>query len=108
MSFLGKLTGGGVDWDVTLADAGTGPLPGNTVHGRARFTVRRDIDARGVIAALIGTAEWKVEVSRRNSDRQVETDSRWNSDDLGRVEARLSGPARYTNGQTTELEFDLA
>ena len=107
MSFLGKLTGGGVDWDVALTDAGAGLLPGATVHGRARFTVKRDIDSRAVIAALIGTAEWKVEVSRRGSDRQVETDSRWNSEDLGRAESRLSGPARYTNGQTTELEFAL-
>ena len=107
MSFLGKLTGGGVDWDVQFAGGPTALLPGGEVRGRARFTARRDIDSRGVIAALIGQAQWKVQVSRR-SGGQVETDAVWRSDDLGRAETRLAGPAHYTNGQTSEVEFAFA
>lgn len=110
MSFLGKLTGGGVDWTVTFAeDAGaSGLLPGATVRGVARLTARRDIDARAIVAGLIGVAEWRVSTSRRNSKGQIETDTVWRSDNLGRVETVLAPATHVANGQTLELPFEFA
>jgi hypothetical protein len=109
MSFLGGITGGGVDWDIQLADdAARGVLPGATLRGTARATAHRDIDARAVVAGLIGTAEWKVSSSRRDPNGAVVNDTTWKSDDLGRVEARLAGPTRLANGETIELPFELA
>ena len=112
MSFLGRLTGGGVTWDVRLDDgagAGTaGLLPGSTIRGTARLTAERDVDARAIVAALIGVAEWKVSSSRREGDGRVVPDTTWRTDDIGRVETVLSGPTRVANGQTLEFPFELA
>lgn len=110
MSFLGKLTGGGVDWTVTFAEgAGTsGLLPGALMMGVARLTARREIEARAVVAALIGVAEWRVSTSRRNSAGQIETDTIWRRDDLGRVETVLAAGTRVANGQSLEFPFQFA
>lgn len=110
MSFLGKLTGGGVDWDVQFAEGAgsSGLLPGGTVKGVARMTARRDVDARAIVAALIGLAEWKISTSRRDSDGRVVSDTTWRTDDIGRVQSVLAGPTRVVSGQTLELPFEFA
>lgn len=110
MSFLGKLTGGGVDWDVRFAEDAwaSGLLPGGMVKGTARLTASRDIDARAIVAALIGHAEWKVRTSRRDSDGRVVNDTTWRTDDIGRVESVLAGATHIASGQTLELPFEFA
>lgn len=109
MSFLSKLTGGGVDWTVTFAEGAgdSGLLPGATVKGVARLTARRDIDARAVVAALIGVAEWRVSTTRRDSDGDLVTDTVWRSDNLGRVETVLAPATHIANGQSLEFPFEF-
>ena len=110
MSFLGKLTGGGVTWDVRLDDdagGASGLLPGGTVRGTARLTAQRDVDARAIVAGLIGVAEWKISTSRRDADGRVVPDTTWRTDDIGRIETVLAGPTRIANGQTLEFPFEL-
>src|SRR3954453_21628123 len=82
-------------------------LPGRLVGGRIRVTAKRDVDARGVVVALIGGEHWR--------HRETSTDANGNSDtevvttrqELTREPVQIAGEIRLGAGETRDWSFEL-
>jgi hypothetical protein len=95
----------GVDWELELDRDGW--LPGQLARGQLRLRSRQDIDARGIVIALIGTEQWQYDQTRTDSDGRSHTETVTRRDELRRVPVQLLGPTHFAEGDTRELEFEM-
>jgi hypothetical protein len=102
VGILDGLTGGGVDWRVELEDDGD-LLPGRATRGHVEMTVDDDIDARGLVATLVGTEQWQYAQADRNGMTHTVT----RHDELPRVPIRLLGPTRFGAGRGASVDFTI-
>lgn len=96
---------GGVEWHVELDRAVL--LPGRLVGGRLSLLATRSIEARQLVAALVGEEHWRHEETRRDANGTMTTEVVTSRDELRRVPEQLHGPLQLTAGQRWETSFDL-
>lgn len=96
---------GGVEWHVELDRAVL--LPGRLVSGRLALHATGDVDARQLIAALVGEEHWRHEETRRDADGTTSTEIVTSRDELRRVPEILHGPLRLAAGERWVTPFDL-
>jgi hypothetical protein len=106
VGFLGKLTGGGVDWTLQLEVPAAVYRPGEAVRGAVSLTPQRDIDTRALVISLIGTEQYRY-VERVNSGGHVGSEDRVETDELARQDVPLGGAARLSAGQSISVPFQL-
>jgi hypothetical protein len=95
----------GVDWTLEL-DRGD-LVPGRLATGRLRLVARRDLDARGLIAALIATERWQH--TETHSDGQGHTSTRTvtSTDELVREPVQLLGPTTLRAGESRDIAVSV-
>lgn len=102
MGILDRLTGGGVDWRVELDDDGD-LIPGRAARGHLEMTVEDDIEARGLLATLVGTEQWQYTQADRNGGTHTVT----RHEELPRVPIRLLGPTRFGITRGASVDFTI-
>jgi arrestin (S-antigen)-like protein len=96
---------GGVTWHVELDRAVL--LPGRLVSGRLALLARDPVEARQLVAALVGEEHWRHEETTRNANGTTSTQTVTSRDELRRVPEQLHGPLQLAAGQRWETTFDL-
>jgi hypothetical protein len=96
---------GGVEWHVELDRAVL--LPGRLVTGRLSLLARDPVDARQLVAALVGEEHWRHEETTRNANGTTSTRVVTSREELRRVPEQLHGPLQLVAGQRWEATFDL-
>jgi hypothetical protein len=96
---------GGVEWHVELDRAVL--LPGRLVGGRIALHATRSIEARAVVAALVGEEHWRHRVTDRNANGTTSTRVVTKREELRRVPEILHGPLHLAAGERWETSFDL-
>ncbi len=95
----------GVDWQLELERDDL--LPGTTAKGRIELTAPGGIEARGVVAALIATEQWRFEESYTDAQGHVQTRTVTKTDELRRLPVMLSGPLVLGAGERREIGFEV-
>ena len=105
---MGIFGGSQVDWTLELDGGSVIARPGGPFRARIGFRPRGGIEARRIMAALVGREEYAVEIvdhdqSGRSTNRRRETSELW------RQEVPLAGPGRIAPGETraTVVEFAI-
>ena len=96
---------GGVEWHVELDRAVL--LPGRLVGGRLALHATRNVEARQLVAALVGEEHWRHRVTDRNANGTTSTRVVTSREELRRVPEILHGPLRLVAGERWETAFDL-
>jgi hypothetical protein len=96
---------GGVEWHVELDRAVL--LPGRLVGGRLALHATADVDARQLVAALVGEEYWRHEETRRDANGNTSTEIVTSRSELRRVPEILRGPLHLAPGERWETTFDL-
>jgi hypothetical protein len=96
---LGILGAPGVDWTIALDGNRLDIPPGGTVRATVSLRPRQAIDARRVMAALVGAEEYQyIEAEHRQTGSS--SNRTWGSNEIGREEIQLLGPGRIGAGET--------
>lgn len=95
---------GDVDWTLELERAAL--LPGRLAKARVRLAANGDIEARGVVAALIGTEHWQYRQTQSNG-KTTTTKVVTARDELRRVPVMLLGPTNLAAGDVRQLDFEI-
>ena len=96
---------GEVDWHVELDRAVL--LPGRLVGGRLSIAARGNVEARGLVVALVATEHWRHRVTHHDSDGTTRTEVVTSHDELLRVPVQVQGPLRLGPGERIEASFEL-
>jgi hypothetical protein len=102
VGILDRLTGGGVDWRVDLEDEGD-LLPGRAARGHLEMTVEDDIEARGLLATLVGTEQWQYAQTDRNGATHTVTRTK----ELPRIPIQLLGPTAFGVARGASIDFTI-
>jgi hypothetical protein len=94
----------GVKWRLELERDAL--LPGQIAKGKLRLEVGKDIEARGLVAALIATEHWQVR-RRQGSGSNSRTVIVTERDELRRVPVALLGPTNLRAGEVRDFEFEM-
>jgi hypothetical protein len=96
---------GPVDWFVRLDRSGL--LPGRLVPGLVRVTARSRVEARRVVATLVGTETWRYDRTDTDSQGHTRTETVTRTEVLPRIPIELSGPLVLGPGETREWRLEL-
>jgi hypothetical protein len=102
VGILDRLTGGGVAWRVELEDDGD-LLPGRAARGHLEMTVEDDIEARGLLATLVGTEQWQYAQTDRNGATHTVT----RTEELPRVPIQLLGRTVFGAARGASIDFTI-
>ncbi|MGZ6269112.1 MAG: hypothetical protein ACXWMU_00905 [Candidatus Limnocylindrales bacterium] len=105
MSVLDALTGGGVQWDVTLERSDL--LPGRLAAGRVILRPAHELEIRGAVAALVATEQWQYRQTTSDGRGGTATRIVTRREELVRAPVQLLGPATLPAGSPTVLELRL-
>lgn len=94
----------GVDWRLEMERDTL--LPGQVAKGRVHLEVRKDIEARGLVAALIATEHWQFR-QRQGSGKNSRTVTVTARDELRRVPVMLLGPSNLRAGEVRDFDLEL-
>jgi hypothetical protein len=94
----------GVDWRLELERDGL--LPGQLAKARLRLEARKEIEARGLVAALIATEQWQYRRTQSNG-KTTRTVTVTEQEELRRVPVMLFGPTNLRAGEVRELDFEM-
>jgi hypothetical protein len=94
----------GVDWRLELERSGL--LPGQLAKARLRLEARRDVEARGLVAALIATEHWQYQ-RQQSTGKTTTTVTVTEHDELRRVPVMILGPTNLRAGEVRELDFEI-
>lgn len=94
----------GVDWRVELERDAL--LPGQIAKGKLHLEVSKDIEARGLVAALIATEQWQYR-QRRGSGKNARTVTVTDHEELRRVPVMLLGPTNLRAGEVRDFDIEL-
>jgi hypothetical protein len=81
-------------------------LPGQLAKGHLRLEARKDVEARGLVAALIATEHWQVR-RRQGSGNNSRTVIVTERDELRRVPVMLLGPTNLRAGEVRDFDFEM-
>lgn len=95
----------GVDWGVGLA--GDRLLPGRLTAGTLTITTGADVDARGIVIALVAEEHWQHEETTTDGQGHVSTRTVTTRNELVREPVQVSGPVRLAAGQTRAWPIQL-
>jgi SpoOM protein len=95
---------GGVSWHVELNR--TILLPGRLVSGRLVIRAERDVDARGVVVALIAEEHWRHRVTRQGRNNTTTTEVVTSREELLREPVQVHGPLQVPQGETWTATFE--
>ena len=95
----------GVDWELDLERDGL--LPGQLARGHLRIRARDQVDARGLLVALIATEQWQFTRTDTDSDGRTRTETVTRREELRRVPVQLLGPTILAAGETRELDLEI-
>ena len=95
---------GGAGWHVELDRSIL--LPGRLVSGRLVIRAERDIDARGVVVALIAEEHWRHRVTRQGPNNSTTTEVVTSREELLREPVQVHGPLRIAQGETWTATFE--
>ncbi|MDQ2966601.1 MAG: hypothetical protein M3R57_12220 [Chloroflexota bacterium] len=94
----------GVTWTLDLdRDA---LLPGQLTKARVHLEVGKDIEARGLVAALIATEQWQFR-QRQGSGKNSRTVTVTEHEELRRVPVMLLGPTNLKAGEVRDFDFEM-
>ncbi len=93
----------GVVWHAELERADL--LPGRSVLGRIVVTARRDIAARGLLVALVGTEQWRYQSTQTDARGHVTSRVETRREELVREPVEVSGPLTLASGDSRSFEF---
>jgi hypothetical protein len=94
----------GVTWSLGLDRNDL--LPGRVATGTLRLSFDRDIETRGLVAALVATEHWQHQETTSNgqgSSTRTVTTSRV----IAREPVQLFGPTTLTRGETREIKVEI-
>ena len=94
----------GVDWRVELERDAL--LPGQVAKGKLHLEVSKDIEARGLVAALIATEQWQYR-QRRGSGKNARTVTVTDHEELRKVPVLLLGPTNLRAGEVRDFDIEL-
>jgi hypothetical protein len=94
----------GVDWRLELERDAL--LPGQLEKGRVHLELHRDVEARGLVAALIATEHWQFR-RRQGSGKNARTVIVTEHDELRRVPVMLLGPTNLRKGEVRDFDFEM-
>ena len=87
-----------VDWSIALDGGRMDIVPGGTLLATISLRPRQNIDARRVMAALVGTEEYQY-VEREIRSSGSSSSRTWGSSELARQEIQLLGPGPIGAGE---------
>lgn len=96
---------GGVEWHVELDRAVL--LPGRLIGGRLSLLATRPVEARQLVAALVGEEHWRHRVTTHNANGTTSTRVVTTREELRRLPEILHGPLHLAAGERWEAVFDL-
>lgn len=95
----------GIEWTVELERDDL--LPGTLVRGTVRLAARREIEARGVVAALVGTEHWQWDRTTTDSNGHTRTETVTERRELQRLPVRLLADITLAKGEERELPLEV-
>jgi hypothetical protein len=105
MALVASRESRGVEWRLEL-ERDTGLLPGQLAKARVRLAADRDIEARGLVASLVGTEHWQYRQTQSNG-KTTTTRIVTARDELRRVPVQVLGPTNLRAGEVRELDFEI-
>jgi hypothetical protein len=94
----------GVDWRLELERDAL--LPGQLGKVHVHLETHRDIEARGLVAALIATEQWQFR-QRQGSGSNARTVTITKREELRRVPVMLLGPTNLRAGEARDFDLEL-
>lgn len=94
----------GVAWTLDLERNDL--LPGQLAKARVHVEFQRDVEARGLVAALIATEQWQFR-RRQGSGKNARTVTVTEHDELRRVPVMLLGPTNLRAGEVRDFDFEM-
>lgn len=101
---VGTVESRGIDWRIELERSGL--LPGRLARVHVRLEARRDIEARGLVAVLVGTEHWQYQ-RQQSTGKTTTTVTVTEHDELRRVPVMLLGPTSLRKGEVREIDFEM-
>jgi SpoOM protein len=96
---------GGVAWGLELDRAVL--VPGRLVGGRVHLTSHRDLDARGLVIALVAVEHWRHRVTSTDAHGNAHTEVVTTRAELTRVPVQLAGEIHIGPGESRDWAFEL-
>lgn len=81
-------------------------LPGRLVSGRVVVRAQHDIEARGLVVALVAEEHWRHEETSRNADGSSTSHIVTSTAELLREPVQVSGPLHIRAGETWQSTFE--
>ena len=104
---MGILGAPDVDWGIAVDGGQALFVPGGTVRATISLRPRQNLDARRVMAALVGTEEYQYS-EREYDDEGSSSSTSWGSSEVGRQEVQLMGPGTIIGGVPIGGPVELA
>lgn len=82
-------------------------LPGRIATGRLRLDAERDVETRGLVAALVATEEWQHQETHTDAQGHTSTRTVTSRDELLREPVQVLRPTTLRKGETRELSLEL-
>jgi Arrestin (or S-antigen), N-terminal domain. len=82
-------------------------LPGRLVSGVLRIGTGRGGQIRGVRVTLVGTEQWRYDVTSMDAQGHARTETHTGREDLPSVPVDVAGPVALAGGETREMPFQL-
>jgi hypothetical protein len=94
----------GVTWTLELERDAL--LPGQLAKARVHLEMHKDLEARGLVAALIATEQWQFR-QRQGSGKNARTVTVTAHEELRRVPVMLLGPTNLRSGEVRDFDVEL-
>jgi hypothetical protein len=101
---VAKTNSHGIDWILELETDGL--LPGRLARARVQLTAHHAVNARGLLATLIGTEKWQYAQSQPRAGGGFETRT-VTDEDSTRVPVQLAGAVVLSDGATRSFDLDI-
>ena len=95
----------GIRWTLDLERDAL--LPGRLVNGHLRLEFDRNVDARGLVIALVATEQWQHTETYSDGQGHTHTRTKTERRELIREPVQVMGAATFHKGETRELELQL-
>jgi hypothetical protein len=82
-------------------------LPGRLAAGKLRLTFERDVEFRGIVAALVATEQWQWTRTDRDANGNTRTRTETERREHQRLPVMLSGPGSRSGGEVVEFPLGL-
>jgi hypothetical protein len=95
----------GIAWEVALDTDRL--IPGRLTAGTITVTADDEIDARGLVAALVAVEHWQHEERTTNAQGQSSSHTVTSTNEVRREPVQVSGPLQLARGETRTFEIEM-